>query len=114
VAQAKTKAPVKAAVKKAPLPEWKSDEAERMMKRRTINFLAKHGNSEVVADLQTLLLLSTKLTGYRRPCQLITAYKPEPEEEPEEEEAEEEEAEEEAEEEEAEEEEEETEETEED
>lgn len=95
MAQAKTKAPVKAAVKKAPLPEWKSDEAERMMKRRTANFLAKHGNSEVVADLQTLLVLSTKLTGYRRPCQLITAYKPEPEEEPEEEEAEEAEAEEE-------------------
>jgi hypothetical protein len=99
VAQAKTKAPVKAA-KKAPLPEWKSDEAERMMKRRTAAFLAKHGSSDVVADLQTLLVLSTKLTGYRRPCQLITSYKPEPEEEPEEEEeeeTEEEEAEEEAE-----------------
>jgi hypothetical protein len=88
VAQAKTKPPVKAA-KKAPLPEWKSDEAERLMKRRTAAFLAKHGSTDVVADLQTLLVLSTKLTGYRRPCQLITAYKPEPEEEPEEEEEEE-------------------------
>ena len=83
------------ATKKRPLPEWKTPEAEKLMKRRTEAFLAKHGTSEVVADLQVLLQLSTKLTGYRRPCQLITAYTP-PEPEPEEdedEEAEEEEAE---------------------
>ncbi len=75
-------AAVKTAVKakKAPLPEWKTPEAEALMKKRTVAFLAKHGTSEVVADLQVLLGLSTKLTGYRRPCQLITAYKaPEPE-----------------------------------
>lgn len=75
-------AAVKAAVKakKAPLPEWKTPEAEALMKKRTVAFLTKHGTSEVVADLQVLLGLSTKLTGYRRPCQLITAYKaPEPE-----------------------------------
>ena len=64
------------AAKKAPLPEWQTDEAEAMMKRRTAAFLTKHGASEVVADLQVLLQLSTKLTGYRRPCQLIVAYKP--------------------------------------
>jgi len=61
------------------------------MKRRTEAFLAKHGTSEVIADLQVLLQLSTKLTGYRRPCQLISAYKapePEPEEEEEDEETE--------------------------
>lgn len=81
------KTPAKA--KKASLPEWKSPEAEAMMKRRTNAFLAKHGTSEVVADLQVLLQLSTKLTGYRRPCQMISAYKaPEPEVEDEEEEAE--------------------------
>lgn len=79
-----------AAKKKAPLPEWKTPEAEAMMKRRTNAFLAKHGTSEVVADLQVLLQLSTKLTGYRRPCQMIGAYKaPEPEVEEDEEEAEE-------------------------
>ncbi len=66
--------------KAAPLPEWKTPEAEKLMKRRTDAFLAKHGTSEVIADLQVLLKLSTKLTGYRRPCQLIGAYKaPEPE-----------------------------------
>jgi len=82
---------VKTAAKKkaAPLPEWKSPEAEAMMKRRTNAFLAKHGTSEVVADLQVLLQLSTKLTGYRRPCQMISAYKaPEPEVEEDEEEVE--------------------------
>ena len=84
------KTPVKA--KKAPLPEWKTPEAEAMMKKRTATFLAKHGTSEVIADLQVLLALSTKLTGYRRPCQLISAYRP-PEPEPEDEEAEDEEAE---------------------
>lgn len=84
------KTPVKA--KKAPLPEWKTPEAEAMMKKRTATFLAKHGTSEVIADLQVLLALSTKLTGYRRPCQLISAYRP-PEPEPEEEEEEDEEAE---------------------
>lgn len=63
-----------------------------MMKKRTATFLAKHGTSEVIADLQVLLALSTKLTGYRRPCQLISAYRP-PEPEPEEEEEEDEEAE---------------------
>ena len=66
----------KKAAQKAPLPEWQSDEAEAMMKRRTATFLAKHGTSDVVADLQVLLTLATKLTGYRRPCQLIVAYKP--------------------------------------
>lgn len=55
------------------------------MKRRTQAFLDKHGASDVIVDLQTLLQLSTKLTGYRRPCQLITAYRP-PEPEPEEDE----------------------------
>jgi hypothetical protein len=82
-------AAVKAAVKaKAPLPEWKTPEAEALMKKRTVAFLAKHGTSEVVADLKVLLGLSTKLTGYRRPCQLITAYKaPEPEPDEDEEEA---------------------------
>jgi ABC-type Zn2+ transport system substrate-binding protein/surface adhesin len=94
VAVAKT--PVKAKAKKAPLPEWKTPEAEALMKKRTATFLAKHGTSEVIADLQVLLALSTKLTGYRRPCQLISAYKapePEPEEEEEDEEAEDEESE---------------------
>jgi hypothetical protein len=69
---------VKTAPKKkaAPLPEWKSPEAEAMMKRRTNAFLAKHGTSEAVADLQVLLTLSTKLTGYRRPAQMITAFRP--------------------------------------
>jgi len=79
--------------KKAPLPEWKSTEAEALMKKRTTAFLAKHGTTDVVADLQVLLQLSTKLTGYRRPCQLISAYKapePEPEEDDEDEEADEE------------------------
>lgn len=81
----------KAVKAKKPLPEWKTPEAEALMKRRTESFLAKHGTSEVIVDLQTLLQLSTKLTGYRRPCQLISAYKaPEPEvEEEAEEEAEE-------------------------
>ena len=82
------KTPVKAKAKKAPLPEWKTPEAEALMKKRTVAFLAKHGTSEVIADLQVLLALSTKLTGYRRPCQLISAYRP-PEPEPEEEEEEE-------------------------
>jgi hypothetical protein len=81
VAKAKAKKPT-------PLPEWQSPEAEAMMKKRTASFLAKHGTSEVVADLQVLLQLSTKLTGYRRPCQIISAYKA-PEPEPEDEEAEE-------------------------
>lgn len=77
----------KVAKKKVPLPEWKTPEAERMMKRRTEAFLAKHGTSDVVADLQVLLNLSTKLTGYRRPAQMICAYKaPEPELEDEDEE----------------------------
>ena len=79
------KTPVKAKKAKRPLPEWKTPEAEALMKRRTETFLAKHGTSEVIVDLQVLLQLSTKLTGYRRPCQLITAYTP-PEPEPEEEE----------------------------
>jgi hypothetical protein len=73
---------VKTAPKKkaAPLPEWKSTEAEAMMKRRTNAFMAKHGTTEAFADLQVLLTLSTKLTGYRRPAQMICAYKaPEPE-----------------------------------
>jgi len=86
VAVAKTA--VKTAKAKRPLPEWKTPEAEALMKRRTEAFLAKQGTSEVIADLQVLLQLSTKLTGYRRPCQLISAYKapePEPEEEEEEE-----------------------------
>lgn len=85
------KTPVKTAKAKKPLPEWKTPEAEALMKRRTEAFLAKHGTSEVIADLQVLLQLSTKLTGYRRPCQLISAYKapePEPEEEEEDEETE--------------------------
>jgi hypothetical protein len=83
---------VKTAKKAAPLPEWKSPEAETLMKRRTNAFMAKHGTSEAFADLQVLLTLSTKLTGYRRPAQMICAYKaPEPEtEEPEAEAAEEE------------------------
>jgi len=89
VAVAKTA--VKTAKAKKPLPEWKTPEAEALMKRRTEAFLVKHGTSEVIADLQVLLQLSTKLTGYRRPCQLISAYKapePEPEEEEEDEETE--------------------------
>jgi hypothetical protein len=91
VAAVKTATKPKAAAKKAaPLPEWKTEDAEKLMKRRTAQFLAKHGTTDVVADLQALLTLSTKLTGYRRPCQLITAYKA-PEPEPEEEEADEEE-----------------------
>jgi hypothetical protein len=86
----KSKTANKPAAKKkpAPLPEWKSPEAEALMKRRTNQFLAKHGNTDVIVDLQVLLQLSTKLTGYRRPCQMITAFTPEPEEEPEEEETE--------------------------
>jgi hypothetical protein len=86
------KAAVKTAKAKKRLPEWKTPEAEALMKRRTEAFLVKHGTSEVIADLQVLLQLSTKLTGYRRPCQLISAYKA-PEPEPEEEEDEDEEAE---------------------
>jgi hypothetical protein len=62
--------------KAAPLPEWKSPEAETMMKRRTNAFLAKHGTSEVMTDLQELLVLSQKLTGYRRPAQMIVAFRP--------------------------------------
>lgn len=78
-----------AKAKKVVLPDWQTPEAEALMKKRTNAFLAKHGTSEVVADLQVLLQLSTKLTGYRRPCQLISAYKaPEPEVEEEETEAE--------------------------
>lgn len=82
---AATKTAEKPKKAKRPLPEWKTPEAEALMKRRTETFLAKHGTSEVIADLQVLLQLSTKLTGYRRPCQLISAYRP-PEPEPEEEE----------------------------
>jgi len=75
---------------KRPLPAWKSDEAEALMKKRTKAFLEKHGESEVIVDLQKLLKLSTKLTGYRRPCQLISTYTPpEPEVEDEEDEDEE-------------------------
>lgn len=74
------KTPVKA---RKPLPKWKTPEAEALIKRRTEAFLVKHGTSDMVVDLQVLLKLSTKLTGYRRPCQLIAAYSP-PEPEPEE------------------------------
>lgn len=72
--KAKTNGKVKA--KTVQLPEWQSEEAEKLMKRRTNAFLAKHGSTDVLADLQVLLQLSTKLTGYRRPCQMITAFKP--------------------------------------
>lgn len=80
MAEVKTK-PKNGKVAKKPLPEWKTPEAEALMKRRTNAFLAKHGSTDVLADLQVLLTLSTKLTGYRRPCQMITAFKPEPPEE---------------------------------
>lgn len=74
--KSKAKSNGKVKSKTAALPEWKSDEAEKLMKKRTAAFLAKHGGSEVVVDLQVLLELSTKLTGYRRPCQMITKFKP--------------------------------------
>lgn len=72
----KTKAKSNGKVKAVQLPEWKSDEAKKMMKRKTAAFLTKHGSTEVVADLQTLLELSAKLTGYRTVCQTITKFKP--------------------------------------
>lgn len=74
--KSKAKSNGKVKTKTAQLPEWKSEEAEKMMKKRTNAFLAKHGGSEVVADLQVLLELSTKLTGYRRPCQQISKFRP--------------------------------------
>jgi hypothetical protein len=62
--------------KKVALPDWKSDEAKALMKKRTKAFLAKFGDSEVMPALQELLTLSTKLTGYRQPCQELRKFKP--------------------------------------